>query len=344
MSIRNSFDIHDNAILDILRKRYNVEVCDNPDYLFCGVLYDEFVDGLIHNYVFSKAKIRIMIEGENIVPDYNLVDYSISPYPIQYLDRNCYLPCGIESFTNKRFYFWELQDKNRDYSVDILNKKEYFASFIASHDSQFRVRGDFFKALSEKKRVESVGSYLNNMPNGETVNWLDGSKFRFQKKCKFSLCFESVKHEGFISEKIVEAFYADTIPVYWGSSNVKEIFNPKAFIDISDYPSFDSAIEKILEIDGNDEAYIKMLREPIFNDPTYPKNKMDEIEKFLYHIFDQPIEDSVRRSMYIAPKFFEKFIAKSTEREMGIKKMFPIKIKRTKKKVGRFLNKLTKKQ
>ena len=47
------------------------------------------------------------------------------------------------------------------------------------------------------------------MPNGETVNWLDGSKFRFQKKCKFSLCFESVKHEGFISEKIVEALGID---------------------------------------------------------------------------------------------------------------------------------------
>lgn len=341
MSIRNSFDVYDNAIVDILKKRYNVEICDSPDYLFCGVLYD-FFGGLIHNYVFSKAKIRIMIEGENIVPDYNLVDYSICHYPIQYYDRNCYFPCGIESFTNRRFYFWELENKNRDYSIDILKKKEYFASFIASHDSQYNVRGDFFKALNEKKRVESVGSYLNNMSNGEKVDWLDGSKYDFQKKCKFSLCFESVKHEGFISEKIVEAFYADTIPVYWGSSNIKEIFNPKSFIDISDFPSFDAAIDYILEIDSDDDKYLNMLREPIFNKPTYPSEKMSEIEEFLFHIFDQPIEKAVRRSMYLSPWYFEKFIAKSTERQMGLKKTMPMKIKRTKKKIGRIVYKFRK--
>ena len=182
----NGFDSNDNVIVDILNRHYDVEVCDDPDYLFCGVIYPHgaFVLGMYDNYILESDKIRIMIEGENYVPDYNLVDYSICQYPIKYLDRNCYFPCGVEAFTSGKTQFRELQDKKRSYTRDFLKTKEYFASFIASHDSEYNIRGDFFKALNQRKRVESVGSYLNNMPDGKAVDWLDGSKEEFLKKLK----------------------------------------------------------------------------------------------------------------------------------------------------------------
>ena len=319
LSGRNSFDPNNNVILDMLKKHYNVVVCDNPDYVICGIIYEHgaFMLGLYDEYILSYPNIRIMIEGENFVPDYNLVDYSICQYPVRYLDRNCYFPCGVEAFTSGQTQFRELQDKDRHYSDEILKTKEYFASFIASHDSEYNIRGDFFKALNQRKRVESVGSYLNNMPDGETVDWLDGSKIEFLKKCRFSLCFESTKHEGFITEKIVEAFYCDTIPVYYGSSNISDIFNPKAFIDISDYPSFDAAIEKILEIENNDGLYLEMLRQPIFNNPKYPEEKLSEVEQFLCHIFDQPLEEAYRRSKYLVSEYHEEFMKRALDREMA---------------------------
>ena len=320
LSIRNEFNPYDNSILDILQKHYDVEVCDDPDYLICGVLYTGYFNqGLYHQYVLQSDKVRILIDGENLVPDYNLVDYSICQYPIEYYDRNCYFPCGIEAFTNRRTFFRELQDKKRDYLPEILESKEYFASFIASHDSEYNIRGDFFKALNQRKRVESVGSYLNNMPDGQTVDWLDGSKEAFLKKCKFSLCFESTKHEGFITEKIVEAFYSDTVPIYYGSDNIKDIFNPKAFINISDYPNYDAAIDRILEIENDDRLYMEMLRQPIFNNPRFPEEKYTEIEAFLCHIFDQPLEEAYRRSRCIASDNHEAFMKREIESELGIK-------------------------
>ena len=92
LSIRNEFDPNDNYILDVLRKHYDVEVCENPDYLICGVLYKGFFNrGLYHQYVLKSPKVRILFCGENLIPDYNLVDYSVCQYPIEYLDRNCYL-------------------------------------------------------------------------------------------------------------------------------------------------------------------------------------------------------------------------------------------------------------
>lgn len=320
LSIRNEFNPNDNSILDILKKHYDVQVCDDPDYVFCGVLYTGYFNqGAYDQYILKYPKIRIMLDGENLVPDYNLVDYAICQYPIEYYDRNCYFPCGIEAFTNRRTFFRELQDKDRNYPDEILKSKEYFASFIASHDSEHNIRGDFFKALNARKRVESVGSYLNNMPNGEMVDWLDGSKEEFLKKCKFSLCLESTDQEGVMADKIVEAFYADTVPIYYGSSNVKDIFNPKAFIDISDYPDFDTAIDRILEIESNDELYLEMIRQPIFSNQKYPEEKYDELERFLCNIFDQPLENAYRRSRCVAGENHEMFMKRALENELGIK-------------------------
>ena len=35
---------------------------------------------------------------------------------------------------------------------------------------------------------------------------------------------------GYVTEKIVNAFLAGSIPIYWGSRAVLEIFNPESFI------------------------------------------------------------------------------------------------------------------
>ena len=141
------------------------------------------------------------------------------------------------------------------------------------------------------------------------LGWTNTSKTEFQRKCKFTLCFESTKHEGFITEKITDAFYADTIPVYYGSSNVTEIFNKEAFINCSDYDSFDDVIAKIIELDNDDEKYLEMLRQPILVDPQYPQKLADGLEQFVLHIFEQPLEQAYRRSRVYIPQHYNDYLA-----------------------------------
>ncbi len=316
LSIRTNFDPYNNPILDILKKHYDVEVCENPDFIICGVLYPGgyWSNGVFNKYVLDYPCVRVMIEGENYVPDYNLVDYSISPYPINYFDRNFYLPCGVEALTTGISYLPELQSKNRDYPDSFLKEKKYFASFIESHDSEKNERSTFFNKLNARKRVESAGSYLNNMENDYKVNWIDGSKIEFQRKCKFSICIEPLKHDGWIAERIVDGFFTDTIPIYYGSSNIADIFNPKAFINLNDYPDFDSAIDRILEIESNDELYLEMLRQPIFNNPKYPEELMKNMEEYLCHIFDQEPQQAYRRARIYSPQKHEEFMQRSIKR------------------------------
>lgn len=300
----NGFNPEQNIIYQILKKHYDVKIVDDPDYVICGVF------GVPYEYL-KYPQIRIMDSGENYVPDFNLVDYALCPYPVTFLDRCCYRPVFIGDLCQVK----DIQRKNRDFDESILKDKIYFANFIASHESEYNIRGDFFKNLCKYKRVESPGSYLNNMPDGKTVWHLNNSKTDFQRKCKFTLCFESTKNEGFITEKITDAFYSDTIPVYYGSSTVTDIFNSKAFINCSDYPSFDAVIEKIIELDQDDEKYLEMLREPVFADPDFADKILNDIEAFIVNIFEQPLEKAYRRSRVYYPKIHEDFLKKYSARE-----------------------------
>lgn len=299
------FQPQNSLICYWLRKNgYEVVISEEPDYVICDVFGTP-------PYEYCKyPQIRIFECGENYTPDFNIVDYAICRYPISFSDRSFYLP----GCSNPGDHWYALAEKDRSqFDLDFVRAKPYFASFIASHDSENHIRGDFFLKLSQYKRVESAGSLYNNMPDGSRVNWLDDSKTDFQRKCKFSLCFESTSHYGFITEKITDAFYSDTIPVYYGSANITEIFNRDAFINCADYPSFDAVIEKIKELDQDDEKYLQMLRQPILVDPDYPRKLDEALGRFIMHIFRQPYEQAYRRCRVYYPQAHNHYLATCVE-------------------------------
>ncbi len=147
--VSEEFDKEQNLIYDVLKGNgYDVQITEDADYLICG-----FSGPNPYTYC-GKPQVRIMHSGENYVPDFNLIDYAISPYPIQFGDRSFHFPACV----NPRSHWFALADKNRDYSSDFLQGKQYFANFITSHESEYQLRGDFFKELCQYKRVEATGS------------------------------------------------------------------------------------------------------------------------------------------------------------------------------------------
>ncbi len=300
------FNKEQNLICDILKLNgYDVQITEDADYIVCG-----FPTRNPYEYC-GRPQVRIMHSGENFIPDFNLIDYAICPYPIVFGDRNFYLPPCVWP----RGHWHDLAHKDRNYPDSILEEKPYFANFISGHESEHNIRGDFFKELCKYKRVESPGTYLNNMEGGYTVDWLTDSKTNFQRKCKFTLCFESTLHYGFVTEKLMDAFYADTIPVYFGSSTAADIFNKDAFINVAEFDSFQQAMEKIIELDQDDEKYLQMLRQPILVDPEYPVKLEEGLRAFICNIFDQPLEKAYRRSRVYSPKDCDDYLARAVDSE-----------------------------
>ena len=61
-------------------------------------------------------------------------------------------------------------------------------------------------------------------------------------------------------------------------------------------------LEEVRRIDQDDEAYLKMLREPaLLEDVTdgekYASRCLEGLENYLLHIFEQPLEKAYRRNM-----------------------------------------------
>ena len=66
-------------------------------------------------------------------------------------------------------------------------------------------------------------------------------------------------------------------------------------------------IEAVRRIDLSDELYLKMMRTPALSGPERDIDRMEEnLQAFLYSIFDRPLENARRRSRSTARIRFEK--------------------------------------
>lgn len=159
------------------------------------------------------------------------------------------------------------------------------------------IREKMFWELSKYKLVHSGGKYLNNigLPNGLPRG--PQNKRKFQSQYKFFIVFENSSHPGYLTEKLLGGFAANTVPIYWGDPRARECFNDKAFIQVWD-DDLEEAIERVKEADVNDSLYLSYLQTPAFKDSEYREKRLTELEAFLNHIFSQPLKKAYRRNVF----------------------------------------------
>jgi len=269
-------------ITECLKEFYDVEIVElkDADYVFYSV------QGNKHWFTPERC-IKIFYTEENLVPDFNACDYAIGFEWMQYGDRYFRYP----------LYYWyprinELMENRHNLTFkEMIKGKDAFCSITISNTNRDPIFSLLFNRLSEYKKIDSGGAWKN------TVGMKIKDKLEFDKSHKFSIVCENSSHSGYTTEKIVEAFAANCIPIYWGDPSISKVFNSKAFINVLDYPSIDDVIEFVKEIDANDELYERMLMEPILVDQCYCKEAQTILFKnFLFSIFSQPIEKAKRRN------------------------------------------------
>jgi hypothetical protein len=65
-------------------------------------------------------------------------------------------------------------------------------------------------------------------------------KYATLSKYKFSICFENTSNmRNYISEKIFDCFLAQTIPIYYGATNVQDLIPTECFIDFRKFASYE---------------------------------------------------------------------------------------------------------
>jgi len=269
------FNVEDNFITRLLSPRYNVEVTDNPDYLFFGTF------GYRH---LRYNCVKIMFIGENIAPDFNLCDYALGFDFIEFGDRYMRLPlyCTYDSFAM-------ITDKLLQPEEALLNRR--FCCMVVSnnrHSSPHREL--FFKLLSEYKQVDSGGRLWNNV--GAPV----ADKLEFVAQYKFNIAFENSSVCGYTTEKIMEPMTVNTLPIYWGNPLVCKEFNAASFVNVNDFTSMEDAVQHIVDLDNDDSRYLQMIKATKIVNEDIIKWE-DRLLKFLSNIIEKPLEEA----KYLSP-------------------------------------------
>lgn len=171
---------------------------------------------------------------------------------------------------------WSVPDLLRPRSVP---PKKRFCTFIYSNCDRkltgVDARLDFFERLNRRKRVHAAGKCKYNLTAEEekelplntraNVEWSE--TIAHLKHYKFVIAFENTLNlEGYVTEKLVWPLLAGCVPIYLGDAKtVESQFNPKSFIHVAQFPSFDACIDHVLRVDADPALYEAYVRTPFIS-------------------------------------------------------------------------------
>lgn len=282
--LENSFG---HLFLRVLNQYFIVEHSEDPDYVF-------FYERDSEHLKYPNA-VRIFYTGENISPDFNVCDYSISFDRLNFGDRHFRLPLYMIATLYHKEDIEIAGDLTFEdvlpMTMEELHAKKGFCSFGYNNYLADPHRKELFDALSTYKRVNACGDYLNNMDGWTTP------RLSFKREHKFSIACENSSREGYLTEKLPVGFAARTIPIYFGDPSVGLEFNTKRFINTHEFPSFEAVVQRVKEIDQDDNLYLQIINEPVLAEGFHYADTLSAFDGFLRNIFDQPLESAHRRTI-----------------------------------------------
>jgi hypothetical protein len=253
-------------VVDIVKKYLHKELIKTNDYTNADIIISHITD---RKKLLDKKALNIIISGES--RDINDI-YDI------------YIGTRINTIAHISIYIPYLYLSLKEHSktvdpLDYTNTKQLFCAYIYSYDTEHRVK--YFNLLNNYKKVDGLGNSCHNkdITNNNRINpnYLDDA-VEIYTNYKFVLALENLFQDGYFTEKILNPLIANSIPIYWGTSDVFKYINKKRVIYIPDYKNDEELMSKIIELDNSDEEYNKVVSEPIFLENKYPKNIFKEFE------------------------------------------------------------------
>lgn len=197
----------------------------------------------------NMSKYDVVLDSDNNISkpnQYNIVDVPLCIY-----------------YTNNNNFFERLILR-----PNINKVPTEFCCFVVSNPNG-KNRNKMFEMLNKYKKVNSYGKFANNMNNNylQQYDYWTNEYCNFIGKHKFIICFENTKKGTYITEKIVNPYLARIVPIYWGTHHVKNVFNPESMLFLEDESdeSYSKLVNRIIELDNNDEKYLEVINKPALN-------------------------------------------------------------------------------
>ncbi|MEE1945140.1 glycosyltransferase family 10 [Pedobacter sp. KR3-3] len=252
-----SFETFKKDVFDVnlVSEEFDFIESATPDFIVFGPYGNDIPP--VGDYV------RIGYFCENITPDFESCDWAFG-IPLE------------EEFNNPKYsrIQWHgiapsqlVKAPNRDLD-DLLRQKKHFCNFVYSNPVPYRE--EFFRQLSKYKKIDSPGKSMNNMAwpqnNNTDLKW--DVKRDFLKAYKFTISFENYVYPGYQTEKLYDAMFSDSLPIYCGNPLVGTIFNGDSFLNTTDYilPKHSSLINWL---QANSQSNFVDIRPQFYKNPYH---------------------------------------------------------------------------
>jgi len=143
-----------------------------------------------------------------------------------------------------------------------------FCSFVVSNGGP-QERKYFFSRLSDFKTVDSCGRFARNWTGGAIPDPDSREYLQFLSKFRFMLCFENNRVDNYMTEKLINAYVGESIPIYWGCPQAAEYLNTDAFLMLDEKASvegFERLYNQVVALENDKEAYKLMYEQPLFRE------------------------------------------------------------------------------
>jgi hypothetical protein len=241
-------------LLRLIKESVNITSPENADIIF----YSCFGDS--HKNFNTK---KIFFTGENLRPNFNDCDLSLSFDFDDYNNKNIRLPLwylyidwfNVKSYNNPEWLI-PVEYLSGDNEFTKKDKNQFCSTVFSSpYDNRFNM----VNLLNNYKQVDCYGKIHNNkLPDGEKY------KMDVISNYKFNICFENSIYPGYFTEKLLHAKIAGCIPIYYSDKSYSEDFNKKCCINLIDFENEYELIEYIKLIDNDTYLYNKIISEPLF--------------------------------------------------------------------------------
>ena len=219
----------------------------------------------------ANATRRIWYTGENVRPPLDQEFDGFLSFDQGYSSEgNAYFPLWMHDLGwfakprfNKRLGKWcHVEDLTKGRGRP-KNSKNGFCAFVGNPDP---IRLHAIEKLSQRFPAGLFGSFFGNPVK---------NKVAVASQYKFMVCFENDLYPGYVSEKIVEAYLADTIPLYWGDFGAVDanVFNMDSLLNLADFKSVEEFMNRAQEID--------LEWEKIYSEPLLAKKPQLEAIKYV---------------------------------------------------------------
>jgi hypothetical protein len=124
--------------------------------------------------------------------------------------------------------------------------------------------------------IDNIDIYTNSLINKSCYNSIE--LLNIFNKYKFIICFENSYTDGYITEKIFNCFFANTIGIYKGSPIVEKYLNTSSFIDAR---NLDNSINLIKKINSNEILYNNYISTDKISNMYNNENYQKVLEEFI---------------------------------------------------------------